>query len=164
MDGVKECFVWIYKSVFLDVEKAAPYFIVVGAAYLLLFLFVLSVVKWTARRRKRIRETIIPKEVFFTVPDRENRYLQQRLANELDVSRWSKSEQKEKLIIPFACAQNLLARVVVAPLTAAERLEVDLLRAKLEEYFSQNGFTAREVRELNDCFARLLKLSAKHAV
>ena len=130
----------------------------------LLFLLLILVIKGIARQRRKKRESIIPKEVFFTLPDRENRYLQQRLANELDVSRWVHSEQKQSLSLPFSYAKQLLMRVVTAPLSPAERLEVDLLRAKLEDYFLQNGFSAKEVRELNDCFARLLKLSAKYAV
>ena len=164
MDGVKEFFVPMFENGFVDVKKAAPYFIVAGAAYSLLFLLLILVVKAIARRQRKKRESIIPKEVFFTLPDRENRYLQQRLANELDVSRWSQSEQKQKISIPFSYARQLLLHVVASPLSPAERLEVDLLKAKLEDYFSQNAFSAKELRELNDSLARLIKLSAKYTV
>lgn len=155
---------WLEKS-FVDVfqrdaQTALLFFLFSWGACLLTVLLVTLVVVVVRKNRKN-RET--PRQIQFTLPDRENTYIRARLATVLNPE--AEVEQEDACVeVNFSHARLLLHKVWFAPLSPAERLEMDGLEKTLEKYTNVTRFKEKDVRAINDAFARLLKLSAKYGV
>jgi hypothetical protein len=87
-----------------------------------------------------------------------------RLATVLNTENEGEQECEETLPIIFAHAQSLVHKLWFAPLSQAERLEMQTIEDDLKKYGERTRFNGKDVRKMNDLFARLLKLSAKHGV
>ncbi|MBQ8291363.1 MAG: hypothetical protein IJX88_02475 [Clostridia bacterium] len=95
----------------------------------------------------------------FTLPDRDNAYVRERLNNALCLK---DEETIEGLDLSYARA--LLTKVASAPLTKAESLEISEIAGLFELCLKKERFTASDVRLLSDAFGRILKLSAKYSL
>lgn len=112
----------------------------------------------------RRKKEEIARGVEFTLPDRENTYLRSRLATALNPDFVAQEKEEENLSIGFSQALKTLAKLMQTPLSPAERIETEAMKIKLENYQNRQTFSTKDVREINDAFARLLKLSGKYAV
>ena len=148
-------------------EKSVPLAAVLTGISLFSFL---SAALWLARavrmaRRKRKQEEMRRAEkerrLEYTLPQKGNGYIRERLQSSLQVEVGKESKQA-RVRLGYACA--LLGKVQGAPLTIAERLQA----ADMAEVFAlcrgKEVWTAEELRRLNDLCGALLKLSAKYAV
>ena len=105
------------------------------------------------------------------LPERDNSYVRARLHtalradNDGAISNVRKSVPYENRgAVRLGYARRLLAGVQDAPLSPAERLEVDTLSRSFAEYAVCERWDNEQLRAVNELFARLLKLSAKYCV
>ena len=130
-----------------------------GIVYLLLFAAL------TARKailmRKEARAQV-EKRLQYTLPQRENGYLRERLNTALRVQDGEGNGRQMRLRLGYARA--LLYKVQSAPLTVAERLQVKEMHAAFALYRGKEVWTAEELCCVNELCAALLKLSAKYTV
>lgn len=131
-----------------------------GVLYLLLFVFLRIKEKIALRKEKRKE---IERKLQYTLPDRDNSYLRERLSTVLRAEENSEGEARFEAV-RFLHARELLAKVKEAPLTRAERLETDEISNLIGLYLQKPRFSFEDVRVVNDTFSRLLKLSAKYSV
>ena len=142
-------------------REMLAFFLLSGLVYALFWGIGIKLVK---RLREKKRREMPQREIEFTLPDRENAYVRARLSTVLNGELNASEEREEELSVGFAYAQKLLAKICLAPLSPAERLEVGDLQIALENYVQKSGFNSAEMQRLNELFSRLLKLSAKYAV
>ena len=105
------------------------------------------------------------------LPERDNSYVRARLYTALrgeekdGISITRKSVPYENRgMVRLGYARRLLAGVQDAPLSPAERLEVEILARSFAEYALCERWDCEQLRSVNELFARLLKLSAKYGV
>ena len=98
------------------------------------------------------------------MPDRENTFVRSRLSTVLNGAFCVAERQEEKLAIEFSQALKMLDKILIAPLSTAEKIEVGQMQSDLRAFEAKEAFSAKEVSSINEKFARLLKLSAKHGV
>ena len=135
----------------------------VSAFWCFVLLLILSV-----RERKRIRREKRAAEnrrSVFTLPDRENTFVRDRLNTAL---RPEPPEEKageydlEDGKLRLDHVRKMLARLKAAELTPGDRLEAEGISRTITLYASKDLLTAKEVHELNDCLAAVLKMTAKY--
>ena len=143
-----------------DVKSALLFFGVSGMMCISVVALVVLLVLSIKRKKRRFS---LERNIEFTLPDRENTYVRARLATVLNPN-MANEEKEEELPITFEHAKALLNKIWFAPLSQAERLEMQSLENSLKKYAEQTRFNAKEVRNVNDVFLRLLKLSAKYNV
>ena len=103
----------------------------------------------------------------FTLPDRENTFVRDRLNTAL---RPEPPEEKageydlEDGKLRLDHVRKMLARLKAAELTPGDRLEAEGISRTITLYASKDLLTAKEVHELNDCLAAVLKMTAKYAL
>ena len=158
-------FGWLQK-VFIDVferdlQSALLFFGISGFVCLAVVCLAILLVRFLKKRKRRF---VLDRNVEFTLPDRENTYVRARLATVLNPNATNEEEKEEELPITFAHAKTLLNKIWFAPLSQAERLEMQSLENSLKKYAERTRFNAKDVRNVNDVFLRLLKLSAKYNV
>ena len=103
----------------------------------------------------------------YTLPDRDNTYVQSRLNTALHVPEYGEhgeGAQKNKETVRLGYARRLLAKVKEAPLTPAERLETEEISRLFAYYLTKENWDAAELRAVNDLFSCVLKMSAKYSV
>ena len=61
-------------------------------------------------------------------------------------------------------AKKLFSKLQEAPLTKAERLEMQEVALLFSAYLKKSRWTVEDVRTMNDMFSSLLKISAKYAL
>ena len=138
--------------------------------YFILIVFLVSGLVWLpifSLLRKAFsssKKEKIERKIEFTLPDRENTYLRSRLATTLNPDSVGLERKEESLSIGFTRALKMLSKILQAPLSPAERIEAESMKEALENYKNRQTFSTKDVREINDAFARLLKLSGKYAV
>lgn len=115
-------------------------------------------------RRQRKRRVVAgegrKRRLEFTLPDRKNNYLRERLDGVLK----AREEERSEAGVKLEYVRGLLARLKAAPLTAVERLQTEELSKQITFYSSKEGLTAEEKRGLGDCFSALINLAAKYGV
>lgn len=109
-----------------------------------------------AKRKKTQKRT-----VEYVLPDRRNAYVRARLHTALQVP--EKEEEERERAIRLDYARELLCDLKNASLTLAERLEADELSAVLALYGNKPAWSAFDLRAVNDCLGRLLRLSARYS-
>lgn len=132
--------------------------LVVSGGVFLLLTFALFLRRWGKRSaalragRKRRLE--------FTLPDKKNEYLRERLDNVLK----AREEERSEAGVELEYVRGLLARLKAAPLAAVERMQTEELSRQITLYSSKEGLTADEKRGLGDCFSALINLAAKYGI
>ena len=118
------------------------------------------------RRRKRRAEIL--RKVQYTLPDKDNSYIRTRLNTQLQPQTASfNKEEKEagnKETFRPEYAGKLLQKVQEAPLTKAERMEMEEVARLFSAYLKKSRWTVEDVRLMNDMFSYLVKISAKYSV
>ena len=120
------------------------------------------------KRKKIERFKNVAKSFSFTLPDRENSFVRDRLRGPLT----SEEERKQQtatvlmkdLDVRLDYTKKTVAKLKSLELTPADRLEVNRISKTVAFYALKNALSPSETRALNDCFARLLKLTTKYAV
>ena len=136
-----------------------------GICYALLF-FVLTVKRKILERRLYRAE--IKRRVQFTLPDKENGYLRDRLRTALHTAEIGGLDEeafganKKNVGIRLSYARKMLAKVKEAPLSPAERLDVEEMARLIFLYEKREKWSSSELKTVNEIFSRLLKLSAKY--
>lgn len=121
------------------------------------------------RRRVKIeRFKKATREFSFALPDRENSFVRERLRGELRPETEKKEQANAVLMkdldVRLEYTRKTVAKLKALELTPADRLEVNRISKTVTFYALKNALSPSETRSLNDCFARLLKLTAKYAV
>lgn len=116
--------------------------------------------KAKARRKKRYRK------IEYTLPERNNSYIRDRLQTALQMSNRIDEGvySREEIGLRFGYAQNLVKGLQGEPLTVVERAEVNEMLKILSVCFEKEEWSRAELITLNDIFMRLLKLSAKYEI
>ncbi len=125
--------------------------------------YVFAVRKKKEREREK-REELLRRESYFTLPDRENEFLRERLQTRLKIPPEGKAQEEEveKTEIRLEYARSLLTKLKATSLSASDRLETENLSKLLTRYaLSEEKENARAIGE---CLMKILKLSAKYAV
>ncbi len=136
----------------------APLFLAFcGLGYLLLYL-ALCVRKIVTERKRRRAE--IARKLCYTLPDRENEYIRQRLNTALNADMGGSEEDA----VDLAYARELLYKLKGAALTQSERLQLEETEREFALYLTKEKWSATELRAVNELCASILKLSAKYAV
>ncbi|MBQ8685651.1 MAG: hypothetical protein IJ514_05735 [Clostridia bacterium] len=134
-----------------------------GLSYLVLLL--LCSVKGKIKKRREARAKI-ERKLQFTLPDSENSFVRARLNTVLKPTDTEDGQQEtlpaQELKISYA--RQLLTRLKETQLSTADRLKTDELAGLISVYMSKDGWTANDLRALNDAFSGVLKLSAKYSV
>ncbi len=126
------------------------------------FYVCLEIRKRGIERKRRRAEKARRKE--FTLPDRDNSYVRERLRTALDPERTEAAFDSKTLGVRLGYIRKLLAGVKGAPLTPVERLDVEELAAFIAACAYKESWSSGELKGLNEAFARLLKMSAKYEI
>ena len=148
--GLQKVAAWVSLSLLL---------VFAGGIYLLLF-GVLSLRKAIFERKKSRAE--IARAVQYTLPQRENGYIRERLNTSLHIADGQDCAKQAHARLGYA--RVLLGKVKAAPLSVAERLQTEEMSKTFALYRGKSLWTVEELRDLNDLCAALLKLSAKYSV
>ena len=115
------------------------------------------------QRAKKLRQREEAQRLLFTLPDKENSFVQERLQTTLRVA-------SESSRLPFSDDLQLeymrkcISKLKSAKLSPADRLAVENYSKILTAYMSSEGLSASELQGLNDTFSALLKLCGKYAL
>ncbi len=113
------------------------------------------------KRKKRLLEE--GQQRLFTLPDRENSFVQERLHTALQAPQKEENSMvSSQLHLEYL--RKIIGKLKSAKLTPSDRLAVENYSRLITCYMSASQLSVREIQGLNDCFAALLKLSAKYAV
>ena len=113
------------------------------------------------QRKKRRKEQA--KQRLFTLPDKENSFVQERLQTALHIRK--KDEvmlSAEQLHLEYM--RKILTRLKSAKLTPSDRLAVENYSRLITCYMSSGQLSVEETQGLNECFGNILKLCGKYAV
>lgn len=120
------------------------------------------------RKKKFDRFKKATTDFSFTLPDRENSFVRERLKGELAPEEGRKSQSAAVLMkdldVRLDYTRKTVAKLKALELTPADRLEVNRISKTVTFYALKNALSPSETRALNDCFSRLLKLTTKYAV
>lgn len=139
---------------------AASFAVFGGATYVVLW-GVLTIKQRILLRRKEREE--IRRKLKFTLPERENSFVQARLNTTLQVNEGAPAEEETEAL-PLSHAWKLLSRLREKQLSAADRLTAAELAAFVSAYREKPTLTRSDLHALNDALAGILKLSAKYSV
>ncbi len=137
-----------------------------GFLYLFLSAGLALRAKITERKRRRAE---IKRRLQYTLPDRENSFVRARLNTVLRVEEENANADMGGADtfdppIKLGYAAGLLKKLKDAPLSAAERLQADEMENAFSLYLHKSGWTAGDLRAVNELCSSLLKLSAKYSV
>ena len=164
--------VWLVSTlllIFLHFEKVTlPYafatcLLLVAVKALLQFLLVLCIdlFSWRAEKNRKKREE--GRALLFTLPDKENDFLRERLQDSL-----SPENQKNVTVstsdLQMEYMRKCIFKLKRAKLSPADRLAIENYSRVITAYATKEEFSTQELHGLNDAFSALLKLSAKYAV
>ena len=117
------------------------------------------------RRERRKNGEKITREAYYTLPDKENEFLKERLRGELSSDAIKRTGKSTDIRCVKTDYVNALARKLKkAPLSAADRLETERLCELIERYEQKGALRPDELRAFNDALSAVLKLSAKYVV
>ena len=117
-----------------------------------------------AMRRKRLRCAEMERDVIFTLPDRENSFIRDRLNTALRSGEKPISHKLAEEGFRADHARALIAKLKAAPLSVAERIEVDGVSSYLTECAFKNELEWEEIARLNERLCSALKLAAKYSL
>lgn len=121
-----------------------------------------------ARKRAKLKRwQATEKDYRFTLPERDNTFIRERLNGELkrdEKTRPQNAVLLKDMDLRLDYTRKTIAKLKASALTPADRLEVNRISKTITFFSLKNALSPVETRSLNDCFSRLLKLSAKYAV
>lgn len=126
----------------------------------------IAVFKYKRMKIERFKKAT--REFSFSLPDRENSFVRDRLRGELRPENEKKANSDAVLMkdldLRLDYTRKTVAKLKALELTPADRLEVNRISKTVTFYALKNALSPSETRSLNDCFARLLKLTTKYAI
>lgn len=165
-----EKYVYVLRQMLLmypELFLAAFFIVSFIAATALWSTFTLAIkrAKQKKKLKKQAREQV-QRQLKFVLPDKENSFVRERLQQVLNVpviedGQETKTEQTR---FEFLYAQKLLNQLAEQNVSTAERLELIEMNKFLGANLQQTRWKAEDIRAINDCFSRILKLSAKYAI
>lgn len=163
------CFLPVYLSLRFTYKDTAVFGILLIALDALFYLFLLLILKRKEkdrlRREKKLQES---RQAMFTLPDRENTFVRDRLNTSLQAAGEEKSEGEEYDLeeskLRLNHVREMLAKLKSAPLSPGDRLETEGISRLITLYATKNLLSAKEIRDLNDCLSAVLKMTAKYAL
>lgn len=163
------CFLPVYLSLRFTYNDTVVFGILLIALEALFYLFLLLVLKKKEkdrlRREKKLQES---RQAMFTLPDRENTFVRDRLNTSLQAAGEEKSEGEEYDLeeskLRLNHVREMLAKLKSAPLSPGDRLETEGISRLITLYATKNLLSAKEIRDLNDCLSAVLKMTAKYAL
>ena len=163
------CLLPVYLSLRFTYKDTAVFGILLIALDALFYLFLLLILKRKEkdrlRREKKLQES---RQAMFTLPDRENTFVRDRLNTSLQAAGEEKSEGEEYDLeeskLRLNHVREMLAKLKSAPLSPGDRLETEGISRLITLYATKNLLSAKEIRDLNDCLSAVLKMTAKYAL
>lgn len=163
------CFLPVYLSLRFTYNDTVVFGILLIALEALFYLFLLLVLKKKEkdrlRREKKLQES---RQAMFTLPDRENTFVRDRLNTSLQAAGEEKSAGEEYDLeeskLRLNHVREMLAKLKSAPLSPGDRLETEGISRLITLYATKNLLSAKEIRDLNDCLSAVLKMTAKYAL
>ncbi len=135
---------------------------VAGGSYVLLFLFL-----WMGKKRRERKElrAQAARKIRYALPEKYNSYVRDRLHTALQ----TREEEEdffspEEIGVRLGYAKWTAGKLKESALSLVERAEVDEMLKLLSAFAAKAAWSKSEMRAVNDIFARLLKLSAKHEI
>lgn len=125
-----------------------------------------------ARRRRREKRLEESRRAVFTLPDRENTFVRDKLntslraegdAQEADAEGAEKYDLEENKL-RLNHVREMLVKLKAAQLSPGDRLEAEGISRLITLYATKSLLSAKEIRELNDCLSAVLKMTAKYAL
>lgn len=129
------------------------------------FLHLALLAAWEFRRRKRAKKRkreLLARSLVFTLPEKDNAYLRDRLRVDLHGGRTGVSSQETDVRLDYI--RKLTAKLKGAALSVTDRMQINELSRTITLCASKEKTTAEDTRALNECFASLLKMSAKYGL
>lgn len=115
--------------------------------------------------KQRAERERVERELIFSLPDKENSFLRDRLNTTLKCEQTPPQKYSlEDELHTLSHARELLTKLKAQPLSPAERVEVDGISRTVTAFAIKNDLTAEEVAKLNERLATVVKLSAKYSV
>ena len=152
---------WVVKTSVARLVGGGILLVFAGVAYLLLS-GAIGIKKRVAERKANRQK--LKRKLQFTLPDRENAFVRARLNTVLKVEEQEGEESTENPPLKLGYASTLLKGLKQAPLSPAERLQAEDIESAFSMYLQKEGWTAGDLRAVNDLCSSLIKLSAKYAV
>ncbi len=117
----------------------------------------------TARKKRREKARVeARKKEIYTLPNRENSFIKERLLS-ISVPQTS-ALCKDGKELRLVYVRGLLQKIKGKSLTPSERVQVDGISRYLTAFAMKDEHTCQELREVNERFSELIKLSAKYAI
>ncbi len=142
------------------------FFAAVGICFLLFLMIALAA--FTKRKRKELeekRKAEIERDATFTLPDRENEFIKERLKNHLKPQKEGQKEYKFSECVPsFDYTRSILSKLKAAPLSVSDRLQAQNISHDVTHFAFQERLSPEDIRVLNDRLSDMIKLSAKYAI
>ena len=124
--------------------------------------------KWkTEKRAKKEKLVQERRKAVFTLPDRENSFVRDRLNGSLRAEEEAVNEREYNLEdskLRLNHVRDMLTKLKAAPLSAGDRLETEEISRLITLYAMKERLTAKEIRDLNDCLSAILKMTAKYSL
>ena len=131
------------------------------AACLSQLAFSLALFVRNKRRLRRWKQLHVHRNCQFTLPDKDNKYLRQRLQTALSCE---KSEEPRQVGVCGDYARERVMKLKGAGLSTVDELRLNDLAKGLEMLLMKEKLTATEQADLNVSLSALLKMSAKYGV
>ena len=132
-----------------------------GSSYL--YASCICALRHRARVKKQRRLDCL-RRIEYALPDKDNSYIRARLHTVLQAPSEENGAKDGAQPVRLGYARKLLAKVLEAPLSAAERLQAEDIKKTFALYLAKEKWDSDDLRTVNDTFSCLLKLSAKYAV
>lgn len=144
------------------------YFFLGGAITAALIFAIVCVCVHAVKKKKRLakkRKEEMERDRAFTLPDRENEFIKERLKNHLKPQKEGQKEYKFSECVPsFDYTRGILSKLKAAPLSVADRLQTQGISRDVTHFAFQEKLSPEDVRVLNERLSDMIKLSAKYAV
>jgi len=119
------------------------------------------------RRQKRKRERAErARRLQFSLPDKDNSFLRARLNNVLKTP--DKDENFQSPIeadgVRFAYVQEMVQKALSAPLSSSDRFDLEETAKLFKAVSLREKWSDKDVRIMNDCCLKTLKVLAKYAL
>ncbi len=163
------CFLPALLSARFSQTDAAVYALLLAIAAALCYVCLFAALRAKERRRARREERAKERRrAVFTLPDKENTFVRDRLNTSLRADEEPQEEEGEYDLeeskLRLKHVREMLAKLKAAPLSPSDRLETEGISRLITLYATKNRLTTKEVRDLNDCLSAILKMTAKYAL
>ena len=112
-------------------------------------------------RERRVRVFEEKRRLQYTLPERENGYLRDRLRTALQPL---SPPEEEGVRVSLGYAKRMLAQVKESSLSPLERIEIEETAAFVALLSKKELWSATDAKSVNEVLSRLLKLAAKYEV